>query len=129
VHEKLDNPSVGLVLMGFSPPDRLAGLARHLKWPGLVLADPSREVYRALGLARAPLWRVYSPRTILTYARAARAGARLLRPVEDTRQLGGDAVVVDGSVVHIWRPRTPDDRPPVPEVLAAAEAQLGRGPV
>ncbi len=124
MHEEHQNDSVGLAVVGFSPPDRLAALARYLKWPGLVLADPSRQIYQALGLSRAPLWRVYSPRTLRTYARAALAGRRLPRPVEDTRQLGGDAVVVDGTVVHLWRPRTPDDRPRASEVLAAAEAEL-----
>lgn len=120
MHEQHDDPSVGLVWVGFSPPERLTGLARRLGWAGLVLSDPGREVYRALGLGRAPLWRVYSPRTMLTYARAKRAGHRLPRPVEDTRQLGGDAVLVDGTVVDLWRPRTPDDRPDVAAVLTTA---------
>ncbi len=127
MQEKHDNGSVGLVLVGFSPPERLAALARHLGWSGLVLSDRTRKTYERLGLGRAPLWRVYSPRTVLTYARAALAGHRLPRPVEDTRQLGGDAVVVDGTVVHLWRPRTPDDRPTASEVLAAADAQLQAG--
>lgn len=126
MHEKHDSDAVGLVLVGFSPPERLAGLARHLGWPGLVLADPSRQLYHALGPGRVPLWRVYSPGTLVTYARAVRAGHRLPRPVEDTRQLGGDAVLVDGTVVHLWRPRTPDDRPTAVEVLAEAEDELRR---
>ncbi len=122
------NDSVGLVLIGFSPPERLAALARHLRWPGLVLSDPTRRIYQQLGFGRAPLWRVYSARTVLTYARAVRTGHRLPRPVEDTRQLGGDAIVVDGTVVQLWRPRSPDDRPTASEVLAAAEAQLRHRP-
>lgn len=120
MHQLLDHPAVGLVMVGFSPADRLAALARHLGWPGRVVSDPDRRVYAALGLGRAPLWRVYSPRTLLTYARAVRAGKQLPRPVEDTRQLGGDAVLVDGAVLRLWRPRTPDDRPPAAEVVAAA---------
>lgn len=126
MHEQHDNPSVGLVLVGFSPADRLAALARHLSWPGRVLSDPDRTLYDALGIGRAPLWRVYSPSTLLTYARAVRKGHRLPRPVEDTRQLGGDAVLVDGTVVRLWLPRTPDDRPDAAEVLAAADEELGR---
>ncbi|MGI8701153.1 MAG: AhpC/TSA family protein [Nocardioidaceae bacterium] len=128
MHEQRDNPAVGLVLIGFSPPERLAALARHLRWPGLVLSDPIRKLYAALGFSRAPLWRVYSPSTLLTYARAVKRGQQLSRPVEDTRQLGGDAVLVDGTVVALWRPRTPDDRPAAAEVLAAAHEQLHKHP-
>lgn len=125
MHQQHNNPAVGLVLVGFSPADRLAALARHLRWPGLVLSDPDRTLYAQLGFRRAPWWRVYSPRTLLTYAQAVRNGERLARPVEDTRQLGGDAVMVDGVVVLLWRPRTPDDRPSASTVLSAAD-QLSR---
>jgi hypothetical protein len=116
-----DQPS--LILVGFSPAQPLAAIARHLGWPGLVLSDPERALYRRLGVGRAPLWRVYSPRTLATYAAAVARGRQLARPAEDTRQLGGDAVVVDGRVRTLWRPRTPDDRPPAPEVIAAAQAR------
>lgn len=121
-----DNPAIGLVLVGFSPAERLGALARHLQWPGAVFSDPSRRLYALLGFGRAPLWRVYSPRTLATYARAVLGGHRLTRPVEDTRQLGGDALVVDGTVVRVWRPRTPDDRPPASEVLTAAAEEHWR---
>ncbi len=115
--QELLGGAVPLVVAGFSPPDALAPLAAHLGLTGPVVSDPERAVYRRLGLRRAPVWRVYSPGTLLRYARAAARGRRLARPVEDTRQLGGDAVVVDGTVVRRWRPRTPDDRV-APEVLA-----------
>jgi len=124
VRQQHHNPSVGLVLVGFSPPERLAALATHLRWPGLVLTDPPRRLYHALGLGRAPLWRVYSPGTMLTYTRAALGGSQLSRPVEDTRQLGGDAIVEDGTVIRLWRPRTPNDRPAASAVLAAADERL-----
>ncbi len=117
MHALLAGSGVGLVGVGFSPPAGLAPLADHLGWTGPFLSDPGRQVYRARDLPRAPVWRVYSPGTLLRYARAAARGRRLARPVEDTRQLGGDAVVVDGTVVRRWRPRTPDDRV-APEVLA-----------
>lgn len=113
---------IGLVYVGFSPPPRQAAMARHLRWPGRVLADEGRELYRLLGLGRAPWWRVYSPGTLLTYARAALRGHRPARAAEDTRQLGADAVVVDGTVVRLWRPRSPDDRPGAAEVVGAARS-------
>jgi hypothetical protein len=124
VHQAHGDPRAGLILIGFSPPDRLAALARHLGWPGRVLADQQRALYRRLGVGRAPLWRVYSPATLATYAAAAARGHRLRRPMEDTRQLGADAIMADGVVRQLWRPRSPNDRPPASQVVAAARAWL-----
>lgn len=111
---------MGLVAVGFSPADRLGAIARHLGWSGLVLSDPSRQLYRRLGIGRAPWWRVYSLGTLAIYGRAIAARRHLARPEEDTRQLGGDAVMVNGRIVTLWRPHSPDDRPSAAEVLAAA---------
>ncbi len=114
----------GLILVGFSPPRPLAAVARHLGWPGRVLADQERVLYQALGIGRAPVWRVYSPGTLATYAAGLLRGQRLGRPVEDTRQLGADAIMIDGVVRLLWRPRTPSDRPAAGEVMAAARTWL-----
>lgn len=121
-----DIDDVGLVAVGFSPIDRLGAIARHLGWTGLVLSDPSRALYRRLGIGRAPWWRVYSLGTLAIYGRALAARQHLARPEEDTRQLGGDAILVDGTVTTLWRPRSPDDRPPAAEVLCAARSAAGR---
>ncbi len=118
------DPRIGLTLVGFSPPDRLAAIARRVGWRGAVLGDEPRRLYHRLGLKRAPWWRVYSPGTLFAYVGALARGQWPARPVEDTRQLGADAVVVDGLVVALWRPRTPDDRPPAPGVLAYAARML-----
>lgn len=116
----LTGTGAGLVTVGFSPPEAMSALARHLHLTGLVLSDPGRALYRLLGLGRAPLWRVYDPATLLFYARAALRRRRLTRPVEDTRQLGGDAVAVDTTVVRRWRPATPTDRADPGAVVAVA---------
>lgn len=118
------DPRIGLVAVGFSPPDALAPLAGHLDWRHPFLSDEQRTVYRALDLGRAGLGRVYSPRTLATYARARLRGTRLARPVEDTRQLGGDAIIRDGTVVARWRPRTPEDRVPATDLQRAAVRYL-----
>lgn len=124
MHQARDDPRTGLILIGFSPPQPLAAIARHLGWPGPILTDHERVLYRRLGVGRAPLWRVYSPATLATYAAALARGHRLARPVEDTRQLGADAIMIDGIVRQLWRPRTPDDRPAAAEVIAASRAWL-----
>ena len=131
MQERPRDPGVGLVAVGFSPAAPLAALADRLGWPGAVLSDEDRLAYARLGLPRAGLLRTYSVGTLLRYGVAAVRGHRLHRPVEDTRQLGGDAVVVDGVAVAVWRPRSPDDRVDPGRLLAEAHARLaarGEGP-
>ena len=111
---------IGLIACGFSPPEALAALAEYLRWPGLFLADEQRRLYELLGMCRATLWQVYSPGTLAHYALAAARGRRLPRPVEDVRQMGGDAILRDGIVVRRWLPRTPNDRVHPPRLLHAA---------
>lgn len=120
MHEQHDDDRIGLILVGFSPGDRLAALARHLGWTGQVLSDPDRALYQRLGIDRAPWWRIYSPGTLVTYARAIGRRQTLAKPVEDTRQLGGDAITIGPAVRLLWRPRSPNDRPAARQVLTAA---------
>jgi hypothetical protein len=119
VHEHLAG-AVPLVVVGFSPGPAMAALADHLALTGTVLTDPERRLYRLLGLRRAPVWRVYSPGTLARYFGFLRQGRRLSRAVEDTRQLGGDALVADGRVVRLWRPSAPHDRADPTRIAAAA---------
>jgi hypothetical protein len=58
---------------------------------------------------------------------APRRRAMAVPPTEDTRQLGGDAVLVDGRVVQLWRPRTPNDRPSPGTLSSVREVSLGNG--
>lgn len=111
---------VTVVAAGFSPAAELAALAEYLDWKGPFLSDIDRALYTRLGFGRAPLWRIYSPATVVRYARAVLRGGRLPRTTEDTRQLGGDALVQDGIVVRRWLPRTPSDRVAPATLVAAA---------
>lgn len=104
----------------FADTGRAAAHREHLDLPFPLLADPERAVYRRFGLDRAPLWRIYNPGTLRLYGQLLRRGRRLRRPVEDTRQLGGD-FVIDGTgrLAAAFRSRSPDDRPPIGELVAA----------
>ncbi len=113
--------------VGFSPAEPLAALADHLAWPWPFLSDPDRVLYARLGLGRARLRDVYTPATLRIYTEAAQRGDPLHRPVEDTRQLGGDAVLKNGNVVKLFRPDSPDDRAPVPVLLAALAGAAAAG--
>jgi AhpC/TSA antioxidant enzyme len=111
---------IGLIACGFSPPAALAALADYVGWPGPFLADEQRRLYGLLGMRRSRLWQVYSPGTLARYAVAAAHGHQWARPVEDIRQMGGDALLRGGVVVRRWLPRTPDDRARPARLLHAA---------
>ncbi|GAC1592635.1 MAG: hypothetical protein NVS3B21_12570 [Acidimicrobiales bacterium] len=113
------------VAIGFSPVDALAPLARYLAWPYRFLSDPDRVLYRRLGLGRAGVRQVFNSGTRAIYSEAAARGVDVKMPVEDIRQLGGDGVAVSGSVIALWRPSSPDDRPDVEEMLAFARSRFG----
>jgi peroxiredoxin len=86
--------------------------------PFPVLADEDRAVYRAYGLGRGSVWRVYGWRTLRQYWDLLRAGGQLERPSEDTLQLGGDFVVApDGRLAYAFRSKGPDERPGVDELI------------
>lgn len=109
-----------VVLITFTRQRNLRAFRRLLSVNYPVLADEARAVYRTYGLGRGRWWRIWSWRTLRTYGRLLRAGHRLRRPTEDTRQLGGDFVVdSDGRVAYVYRSRRPDDRPSVDELVAA----------
>ena len=116
----LDQLGFALVAVGFSPPAALSALARHLAWPGPFCSDEERVLYQRLGLGRAATGQVFTPGTRAVYAAAAARGETVERPVEDLRQLGGDALAVGGVARVIFRPASPDDRPEVDELVVAA---------
>lgn len=122
---QIEAAGIAVVAVGFSPLEALADLAAYLDWPWPFLCDRERVLYRRLGLPRLPLWRVYSAGTLLRYARALVRRRPLHRPVEDTRQIGGDAVVRKGAVVRLFVPRSPDDRASVPLLIEAARSLMG----
>jgi hypothetical protein len=118
----LDQLGFALVAVGFSPPEALATLARHLAWPDPFCSDEERLLYQRLGLGRAASGQVFTPGTRAVYAAAAARGETVERPVEDLRQLGGDALAVGGVARVVFRPASPDDRPDVDELVAAASS-------
>lgn len=110
-----------VVAVGFSPPDALIELARHIGWEEPFCSDEERRLYDRLDIGRARLTRVFNLGTLASYGASLRRGAHVARPVEDIRQLGGDLFVVDGRARLLARPGSPDDRPTLDELFAAAE--------
>lgn len=131
MRDRLDDlGDAAIAAVTFADPRRLAAHREHLDLPFPLLADPQRMLYRRFGLDRAPLWRIYNPGTLRLYGQLLARGRRLRRPVDDTRQLGGDFVIdADGRLAVAFRPRSPDDRPPIDDLVAAvSRARTALGP-
>lgn len=112
-----------VVVVAFTPWTELEAYRQHLGIDLVLVADPDRSLYRRFGVGRGRWWRVYGIGTLRLYATLLRQGRRLRRPVEDTLQLGADVVLdADGEVAWIRRPRSPDERPPVADLIAAVRS-------
>ena len=117
-------PTTDVALITFSQGAREAQQAHpraaDLAFP--ILVDPDRATYRAYGLGRGSVARVWGWRALLRYGQIVRAEGlgRLRRPTEDTLQLGGDFVIApDGTLTWGFWGAGPDDRPPVADLIAA----------
>ena len=95
----------------------------------LVIADPERTLYKALGARRPkPLW-VLRPRVAAVGVRAILAGERPgVTKGDDTLQLGADVVVDrDGRIAFLHLASDAADRTP-PEELVAVLRRLDGAP-
>ena len=110
------------IAVGFSPAEALAELARYLEWPWPFLSDPQRLAFRQLRIPRVRARDVYTVGTLRRYAAALLHGRRIRRPVEDTRQLGADAIVVRGRALRVFRPHSPDSHASIDTLLEALAA-------
>ena len=110
-----------VVLVTFTDAARLADYVGGRALPFPVIRVPV-STYQSYGFGRASARRVWAPGVLVRYAALLRRGEwrRLRRPVEDTRQLGGDIVVDDrGRLAWGHWSEGPDDRPDVDDLLAA----------
>lgn len=111
-----------IAVISFAPPERLAAHRDHLGASFVFVSDTERRLYRLLGAERGTTRQIWSASTLRTYARLVRHGRRLRLPTEDIRQLGADAVVGRGGRLRFLSlPATPDDRPPVDDLIAALD--------
>lgn len=117
-----------MVLITFTDPERLDQYRARHELPFPVLIDRDRSAYRAFGLGRGTVGRVWGRQAGRRYLELLRAQglsglAQLARPTEDTLQLGGDFVVdATGRLAWGFWGEGPDDRPGVDELVAAVEA-------
>ena len=105
--------------ISFEPKDRLFQLTRQLQLPFPVLSDPERDVYAAYSLAQGSLLKIFSPKTVWTYAKHFARGRRYEHAASDWKPLGGDFILGDdGTVLYGHRGQTPADRPSVARLIA-----------
>lgn len=110
-----------VALITFSDPEKLAAYRSRNELPFPILVDPERAAYRAFGLGRGSVARVWGWRAARRYVEILRADglSALRRPEEDTLQLGGDFVVgPTGLLAYGFWSEGPDDRPSVDELIA-----------
>ncbi len=129
MRDRLDDlgDDTDVVLVTFTDPENLPAYRERHHLDLDVVVDEGRSSYRAFGLGRGSIGRVWGWRAARRYLEILRAdGVRgLRRPTEDTLQLGGDFIVdPDGTLVYGFWGQGPDDRPDVDELIGA----LGRGP-
>jgi len=124
VRDRLDElgEETEVVVVTFTRAENLDRYLAVNDLPFVVLIDPDRVAYSAFGLERASLLRVWGGRALWKYVQLLAQGRwrDLRRPVEDTRQLGGDFIVdPDGVLVYGFWGAGPADRPSVDELIAA----------
>lgn len=119
--ERIDEfPPVRVAVVTFTSVEPLAAHRRHLDLQFPLLADPDRAVYRQFGLGRGAFTEVWSLDTLRLYGDLLRRGRKLRRPIQDTRQLGGDFVIDrEGRLVAAFRPQSPSSRPSVDDLRVA----------
>jgi len=110
-----------VAMITFTDTDNLARYQTANPIPFPVLVDPDRATYRAYGLGRGSVRRVWGWRATRRYLEIFREKGLhgLRRPTEDTLQLGGDFIIApDGTLAWGFWGEGPDDRPSVDEIIA-----------
>jgi peroxiredoxin len=124
VRDRLDElgESTEVVLITFTDIISLTEYQWSNELPYPVLTDPRRETYRAYGLGRGSVRRVWGTRATKRYIELVRESGlgALRKPTEDTLQLGGDFVIgPDGNLAWGFWGDGPDDRPSVDDLVIA----------
>ena len=106
---------IDLVMVTFTDPENLPKYRqRHGTRNVSIVVDTDRSAYRAFGLGRGSVARIWGLRAAKRYVEIFRSQgfSRPGRATEDTLQLGGDFIIdPDGTLVYGFWGEGPDDRP------------------
>lgn len=93
-----------------------------------LLVDPSRDLYKLLGMGKGGTWDVWGPSNWWAYARGIGRGVMPKRPTGDVDQLGGDVLIDPSGIVRFLHPgKGPADRPPIDTIIARIERPSREG--
>lgn len=129
--DEFDRRGVGIVVISFAEPERLAPYQEHHHWPFILLADPKRIAYQAFALKRLSLLRVFSPSTLRLYIRLLREGKKIQSyGKDDYYQAGGDFLIDrQGDILFAHRSQNPADRPSIEKLLEVIDRILPGEPL
>ena len=116
-----------VVLVTFTKPAQLTTYSQNHDLPFAILVDADRVAYRAYGLGRGSVRRVWGWKAARKYLELLRSDglSGLARPTEDTLQLGGDFVIApDGTLAYGFWGAGPDDRPSVDDLIEAVRGAV-----
>lgn len=129
---EFERRGIGIVVISFADPERLAPYQAYHRWPFVMLADPKRVAYQAFALKRLSLLHVFSLSTLRLYLRLLREGKRIQSygKDDDYYQAGGDFLVDrEGNILFAHRSENPADRPSVEKLLATIDRIVSGTPV
>ena len=128
---EFERRGVGIVVISFADPQRLAPYQEYHRWPFVMLADPKRIAYQAFALKRLSLLHVFSLSTLNLYIRLLREGKKIQSyGKDDYYQAGGDFLVDrEGNTLFAHRSENPADRPSVEKLLATIDRILSSTPL
>ena len=126
VRDHLDDfdSDTDIVVVTFAEQANLAAYLTRHDLPFPVLSDPDRSSYRAFGIGRGTVRRVWGWRMVRRYVGIFRDQGFEMpgKATEDTLQLGGNFIIdPEGILIYGYWGQGPDDRPPVRGLIEAIE--------
>lgn len=117
----IESRGYGIAVVGMSPDAApLAELGVRFGLSGVAwVADPERLLYRALHVGRGTFWQLLGPRVVVGGILGLLRGYGIGRPVGDTFQMPGTAIIHQGRVVRQYIHKNAADRPDFSEMACS----------
>jgi AhpC/TSA antioxidant enzyme len=125
-HSDIEATGARLVLIGQATPRHAAHYQRRFAPEVEILADDSRESYKAMGYPRASATQLVGPKSLMKGLPRGASGVGVGRAIGDVRQLGGTIIVSpEGEILWEQRMKDASDTPSIDELLEALKETLG----